>query len=308
MEEFEVIFAGGSSLKETEMGSGVFSRMFADEKVSSLGTAGSMLWALTDHENSVRDLAAYDSGTDTTTIANHRIYDAYGNLTSETDSAVDCLFGYTGRQFDESTGLQNNLNRWYDPTTGRWLSQDPMSFAAGDANLYRYVGNNVTTLTDPLGLCSDDDDESTDKEAEQGRQEQADWAKYGPQTEPVRVVVTGYPGQELVVAINRLMEYMGMSDRVGGPVIGPALPGLGTPSSKPGWPGNNPAQSPPGSTWRGKPGSTPGSSQGNYYNPRTGESFRPDLDHPEPIGPHWDYRAPDGTWYRIMPDGTMVPK
>jgi hypothetical protein len=75
-----------------------------------------------------------------------------------------------------------------------------------------------------------------------------------------------------------------------------------------GWPGSDPAQAPPGTEWRGQPGSTPGSSQGNYFNPETGESFRPDLNHPDPIGPHWDYRAPDGTWYRIMPDGTRVPK
>jgi RHS repeat-associated protein len=110
-------------------------------------------FSLTDHENSVRDLVTYDSGTDTTTIANHRIYDAYGNLTSETDSAVDCLFGYTGRMFDESTGLQNNLNRWYDPTTGRWLSQDPIGFNGGDANLYRYCENSPTNYIDPSGYC-----------------------------------------------------------------------------------------------------------------------------------------------------------
>jgi RHS repeat-associated protein len=130
-------------------------QLFADEKVTSLGTTGSMLWALTDHENSIRDLATYDSGTDTTTVANHRIYDSYGNLTSETNSAVDCLFGWTGRYKDSATGLQNNLNRWYDPTTGAWISKDPISFAAGDANLYRYCGNNSLNYVDPLGLAEE---------------------------------------------------------------------------------------------------------------------------------------------------------
>jgi hypothetical protein len=80
------------------------------------------------------------------------------------------------------------------------------------------------------------------------------------------------------------------------------------PATPPQWPGNNPAAAPPSTKWRGAPGSTPGSGQGNYYNPQTQESFRPDLHHPQPIGPHWDYRSPDGTWYRIMPDGTVVPK
>ncbi|MFV0446150.1 MAG: RHS repeat-associated core domain-containing protein, partial [Planctomycetaceae bacterium] len=41
--------------------------------------------------------------------------------------------------------------RFYDPSTGRFLSQDPLSFAAGDTNLYRYVGNSPTNATDPTG-------------------------------------------------------------------------------------------------------------------------------------------------------------
>jgi uncharacterized protein RhaS with RHS repeats len=41
--------------------------------------------------------------------------------------------------------------RYLDPTTGRWTTQDPLGFAAGDANLYRYVGNRATLATDPSG-------------------------------------------------------------------------------------------------------------------------------------------------------------
>ena len=40
----------------------------------------------------------------------------------------------------------------YDPTIGRWLSEDPTGFDAGDANLYRYVGNGPTDGVDPSGL------------------------------------------------------------------------------------------------------------------------------------------------------------
>lgn len=65
---------------------------------------------------------------------------------------VDEAFAYTGRWLDRATGSQNNLNRWYDSNTGRWLSEDPISFAAGDANLYRYVGNEPTGYIDPNGL------------------------------------------------------------------------------------------------------------------------------------------------------------
>lgn len=40
----------------------------------------------------------------------------------------------------------------YDPSTGRWLQEDPIRFDAGDANLYRYVHNSPTNGTDPSGL------------------------------------------------------------------------------------------------------------------------------------------------------------
>ena len=106
-------------------------------------------WALTDHLNTVRDIARYDSQSDTTTVVNHLVYDAYGNVTSETDSAVNSLFLFTARPLDPDTGLQNNLNRWYDPSVGRWLSEDP---AQADINLYRYAGNYPVFSTDPHGL------------------------------------------------------------------------------------------------------------------------------------------------------------
>jgi RHS repeat-associated protein len=76
------------------------------------------------------------------------------------------------------------------------------------------------------------------------------------------------------------------------------------------WPED--ATKPPaeGWEWRGKEGSKPGSSEGNWYNPETGESLRlKDLEqHPEPPGPHIDYRARDERWYRWFPDGRMELK
>lgn len=47
-------------------------------------------------------------------------------------AVLDHIFGFTGRMFDEVTNLQNNLNRWYDPAVGRWVSEDPYAFQ----NLY----------------------------------------------------------------------------------------------------------------------------------------------------------------------------
>ena len=126
-------------------------QILADEQVADLQTAGDVLWPLVDHLNTVRDLATYDSQQDETTIANHRVFDAYGKLTDETTPAVDCLFGFTGRAFDADTGLQNNLNRWYDSAVGRWISEDGKGFDAGDMNLCVYVGDSPLIYTDPTG-------------------------------------------------------------------------------------------------------------------------------------------------------------
>ena len=60
-----------------------------------------------------------------------------------------------GREADSETGLQYNRARYYDPKVGRWLSQDPLGFAAGDGNLYRYVGNAPTRSGDPSRLDPD---------------------------------------------------------------------------------------------------------------------------------------------------------
>src|SRR5205085_3754204 len=46
--------------------------------------------------------------------------------------------------------------RYYDSQTGRWTSEDPLGFAAGDGNLYRYVGNDPTVRTDPTGMFDND--------------------------------------------------------------------------------------------------------------------------------------------------------
>jgi len=123
----------------------------AEEAVK--GGADEMVqWTLTDHLNTVRDIAKYNSQTDTTTVVNHLVYDAFGKLRSETNPAVDSLFLFTGRPFDQDSQLQNNLNRWYDARVGRWLSEDPVGFAAGGMNLYRYVENQALTKTDPSGF------------------------------------------------------------------------------------------------------------------------------------------------------------
>ncbi|PKK88536.1 MAG: hypothetical protein CVV64_18455, partial [Candidatus Wallbacteria bacterium HGW-Wallbacteria-1] len=58
---------------------------------------------------------------------------------------------YTGRRYSEITNQYFNRNRYYSPALGRFVSKDPIGFAA-DINLYRYVGNNPLIWVDPSGL------------------------------------------------------------------------------------------------------------------------------------------------------------
>ena len=108
-------------------------------------------WALVDHQNTVRDWVD-DSGN----VTNHITYDAFGNVTEVSNSEFESLIGFTGRPLEKASGLQNNLHRWYESTTGRWVSEDPISFFGGDANLYRYVGNDPVGQIDPSGRMKED--------------------------------------------------------------------------------------------------------------------------------------------------------
>jgi RHS repeat-associated protein len=59
---------------------------------------------------------------------------------------------FAGRPFEARTGLSDNRARWYEPATGRFVNEDPSGFKGGDANLFRYVGNDPVNQVDPSGL------------------------------------------------------------------------------------------------------------------------------------------------------------
>ena len=64
---------------------------------------------------------------------------------------------FAGQQTDPD-GLQYLRARFYDPSTGRFLSRDSWSNDDKTAfHPYVYASNNPTTATDPSGRCSDED-------------------------------------------------------------------------------------------------------------------------------------------------------
>ena len=111
-------------------------------------SGGTVSWYLADQLGTVRDLIN-NSGA----IIDHVDFSAFGTVIAETSpSSGDRFVGFAGLERDTVTGLNLAVYREENPVTGRWDSEDPAGFAAGDANLDRYVGNGPTRMTDPTGL------------------------------------------------------------------------------------------------------------------------------------------------------------
>ncbi|MBX7166851.1 MAG: hypothetical protein K1X74_11025 [Pirellulales bacterium] len=120
-----------------------------DQVLAQENVGGETYWLLGDHLNSTHDLVRWDTAAGRTAVAGHQVYDAFG---TPVDQAYLTRYQFTGREYDSATGQQYNRARWYNAKTGRWISEDPIGFAAGDANLNRYVGNAPTDGLDPSGL------------------------------------------------------------------------------------------------------------------------------------------------------------
>jgi RHS repeat-associated protein len=110
-------------------------------------------------------------------------YDAWGKLTSTPNQNDGNKFKFTAREFEDEIGLQYNRARFYDPETGRFITQDPLTGGPDDpsigyknniyagidrvvnqymesfdlhrrTNRYVYCYNNPLNSIDPLGLFS----------------------------------------------------------------------------------------------------------------------------------------------------------
>lgn len=59
---------------------------------------------------------------------------------------------FPGQYHDQESELYYNLNRTYDPGTGRYIQSDPISILGGDSNMYRYSLASPVNIYDYLGL------------------------------------------------------------------------------------------------------------------------------------------------------------
>jgi len=147
-----VFLYDGADLLETVSGSGSEVASYAQglgvDEMLAMQRGGTADYYDADGLGSITSLSSSAGA-----LANTYIYDSFGNLTASTGTRRNYV-QYTGREFDAETGLNYNRARYYNPTTGRFISEDPLGFSGGGPNFYAYVGNDPVLFIDPTGLCT----------------------------------------------------------------------------------------------------------------------------------------------------------
>ena len=136
-------------------GQGTALSLYGLQRISMTNSSGGQMYYQYDGLGNVRGLSD-SSGITGTTYS----YDAFGKPDLTTGS-VDNDFLYRAEQMDSETGLIYLRDRYYDPSTGGFITRD--SFPADEhltqsINRYVYTGNNPVNRIDPHGRWTGDDD------------------------------------------------------------------------------------------------------------------------------------------------------
>ncbi len=151
-----LILDGDGNVIQRELDGAATDQAFAAES----GATGVINWDLNDAQGTVRDVAQFDSGTDTTSAVDHVFYTDFGQATqTATDSADQTAFTYNGTWLDPATKMNDMGARWYDAVNAVFASQDPAGLPAG-TNTERFVGNSPTNFADPSGMDTQADNQA----------------------------------------------------------------------------------------------------------------------------------------------------
>jgi RHS repeat-associated protein len=147
------VYDGESAWADYDATGNVIARYLHGDEVDALlarwRPGEGMTWHLTDRLGTVRDLLCAAG-----VVLNWVDYASFGQVLMQTNPSAADRFAFTGREFDVATGLYYYRARSFDPHLGRFTGEDRIRFAAGDANLYRYVANGPTNATDPTGSAA----------------------------------------------------------------------------------------------------------------------------------------------------------
>ena len=148
------LYDGSNSVEDIDQNGNVLARYTAtqniDEPLAELRSTTTSYYSQ-DGLGSVTSLTTAAGA-----LGNTYRYDSFGNPTASSGSIAN-RFQYTARELDPETNLYYYRARYYDPTAGRFLSEDSIGFRGG-VNFYEYVKNNPVGLLDPTGLAPQDPD------------------------------------------------------------------------------------------------------------------------------------------------------
>jgi RHS repeat-associated protein len=127
------------------------------------GAVAQTYYAIRDHLGSVQAMVNTNG-----TIVESYEFDAWGKLLGvfnnnglpQAQSGIGNRYLWQGREYSGNTGLYFFRSRWYDPITGRWLSNDPIGISGG-LNQYVFCSDNPVNKRDPLGLRTDNESSNT---------------------------------------------------------------------------------------------------------------------------------------------------
>lgn len=211
-------------------------------------------------------------------------YDAYGNTTGTTGTAKTPL-GYDAQYTSSDTGLIYMRHRVYDPTTAQFLTVDPAVSITGAP--YNYALDNPVNWSDPSGL------EAIPFPAA---------PVAGPcAVAPEACAAAALGGADIYLGV-KVFNAWGGSEEAGNDEGQSELE-----AKQEGEEAACDPATPPGSNFEWKGNGDPGSEEGSWFDPESREYLRKDFK-PSSHGPHYDYRAPDGSRWRIYPDGRIEPK
>lgn len=123
--------------------------------IKTKNSNGQDAFAYYHHDQLGTPLQATDKAGNVVWAASYNVF-GQASITTPSPTAanptINSNLRFPGQIEDIETGLHYNYRRYYDPSTGRYITQDPIGLAGGN-NQYRYVDANPANLSDPTGEC-----------------------------------------------------------------------------------------------------------------------------------------------------------